>query len=511
MPTRLLAPLGIFAVLALAATLRFWALGQPASLVFDELYYLRDAISQLAHGFPTVWPDDDPLMGKAFTDEGSYAVHPPLGKWMIALGLLVFGDETGWGWRSALALTGVATVGVTMRLAWRISRSLVVSLFAGLLLAVDGVHVVLTRVALLDGFLAFFIVLGALFVWRDHESVVSRGQPLSGRVLWNRPWLIAAAAAFGCATSVKWSGLYALAGFLLLTAARDVWVRATVARALRTANHPAATAASRAYRPWGRAFGQALATGLLTIPVTLAVYVASWAGWIFTSDGWGRGQGPWPVALWKYHVSMFEWHSTLSAPHPFQAHPLTWPLGLRPTAMYEASVGEGLTAAISPLPNLLVTWGGVVALVVLAWWIVRPFVRARQGVDVAPVPGLLPRPGGHMLTQVPFAAAFVLTGYLSGWLPWVFTLSRSAVFQFYAVVLTPFSAIALALVLGAICVIPAHRRTDLSPEELLGRRLSVAVFLGAAVVIAVLFFPVWSGMPIADWFWQWHRWLPGWD
>lgn len=515
MSTRLLAPLGFAAVLALAAVLRFWALGQPASLVFDELYYVRDAISQLAHGFPTVWPDDDPLMGAAFTDEGSYAVHPPLGKWLIALGLLVFGDETGWGWRSAVALVGVATVGVTMRLAWHLSRNIVVSLLAGCVLAVDGVHVVLTRVALLDGFLTFFVVIGALFMWRDHEWVVARTRFRSGGVLWHRPWLITAAVAFGCAASVKWSGLYPLAGFLLLTAARDAWVRVEVARALRTAKIPAVTMSGQ---PWWRAFVQALATGLLTLPVTFAVYVASWAGWIVTAGGWGRDAGSWPVALWDYHVSMFDWHSTLSAPHPFQAHPLTWPLGLRPTAMYERSVGEGFTAVISPLPNLLVTWGGVVALVVLAWWIVRPFVRTRVTAgDVqppGPVAGLASRRRHRVVTQVPFAAVFVLTGYLSGWLPWVLTLSRSAVFQFYAVVLTPFSALALALVLGAICAVTAQGHTSrkfVNDEDLLGRRVAVAIFLAAAVTLAALFFPVWSGMPIADWFWQWHRWLPGWD
>lgn len=493
MPARLLALLGVLAVLALATVLRFWALGQPTSLVFDELYYVRDAISQLAHGFPTVWPDDDPLMKAPFTDEASYAVHPPLGKWMIALGLMVFGDETGWGWRSAVAFFGVATVGVTMRLAWWISRSFVISLFAGLLLAVDGVHIVLTRVALLDGFLAFFIALGALLMWRDHEWVVGRASLREGRVLWNRPWLIAAAVAFGCAASVKWSGLYPLAGFLLLIAARNIWVRVSVARALRARQVGAAESAvpNSATKPWSQGFWQAIATGLISIPIAFAVYVASWAGWIATSGGWDRSEGPWPVALWKYHVGMFDWHSTLSAPHPYQAHPLTWPLGLRPTAMYEESAGEGLVAAISPLPNLLVTWGGVAALLMLMWWIVRPLFQ-RDGSQ-----------RGFTVARVPFAAAFVLTGYLSGWLPWVLTFSRSAVFQFYAVVLTPFSAIALALVLGAVW-------NAVDPDERLGRRLSVVVFLVVAVLLSVLFFPAWSGIPTPEWFWKWHLWLPGW-
>nr|MBP6686185.1 phospholipid carrier-dependent glycosyltransferase [Leucobacter sp.] len=158
--SRVFATVAVFAVLALAAILRFWALGRPDMLVFDELYYVRDAITQLAHGFTTSWLDDDPLMGASYTSDPSFSVHPPLGKWIIALGLAVFGDSSGWGWRSAVALTGVATVGLTMLLAWRISRSSVVAILAGLFLAIDGVHVVLTRLGLLDGVLTFFVVLG---------------------------------------------------------------------------------------------------------------------------------------------------------------------------------------------------------------------------------------------------------------------------------------------------------------------------------------------------------------
>lgn len=492
------AALGVFAVLTLAAVFRFWALGRPGVLVFDELYYVRDAITQLAHGFPTSWPDDDPAMAVPFTDEPSFAVHPPLGKWVIALGIAVFGDASGWGWRSAVALTGVATVAVTMRLGWRISRSLGVALFAGLFLAIDGVHVVLTRVGLLDGILTFFVALGALLMWRDHEWVMARSRLTrqGPAILWARPWLVAAAAAFGCAASVKWSGLYPLAAFLVLTAARDAVVRFTVAREARRTLGLTADVGAHRHANYAVAAGsslvQAAATGLVALPTACAVYVASWAGWIGTSGGWGRDAG-WAAGLWKYHVDMFAWHSTLSAPHPYQAHPLTWPFALRPTAMYFETLADGRVAGISPIPNALITWGGVAALVMLTWWVARSLRRPAGPVRLSPLAG-----------QGAFAAAFVVTGYLSGWLPWVLTFSRSAVFQFYAVALTPFSAIALALVIGVIL-----RRRG-SSEEVSGRRIAVGIFVVAAVALSLLFFPVWSGAPIAEGFWRWHVWLPGW-
>lgn len=543
--------LGPAAVLGIAAILRFWALSRPDILVFDELYYVRDAISQVAHGFPTVWPDADPDMSGSratgFTDAPANAVHPPLGKWLIGLGVLLFGPGSGWGWRSAVALAGVATVAVVMRLGWLLSRSLAIACVAGLLLAVDGVHVVLTRVGLLDGFLTLFVALGALFVWRDGERTIGRGIDWR-RIVWQRPWLLAAGAAFGAAAAIKWSGLYPLASFLVYATVRDLLARLRDAREEgrprdareegrpRDAREesrapdggtPAATRSAEAAARGtarGRARGavvtltalQALVAAAIALPAAGLVYLASWTGWIVQPGGWGRTPGvPWPVALARYHAEMLGWHSTLSAPHPYQSHPLTWPLALVPTAMYESHWSDGCpwaacVTAISPLPNPLVTWGGAVALLVLAVIAIRRLVHARD-------PGRHAGPARTVPDPLVVASAFVVTGYLSGWLPWVLTFSRSAVFQFYAVVLTPFSALALALLLGLLSGIPLRAawgaRSGVLPAagaELTGRRIAVAVFVAAAVVIAVLFFPVWSGMPVAEWFWRAHLWLPGW-
>lgn len=486
-------------VLGIAALLRFWALGRPGTLVFDELFYVRDAISQLAHGYPTSWPDSEPDMSggraTAFGDEAANAVHPPLGKWLIGLGVLLFGPGSGWGWRFAVALTGIATVAVTMRLGYLLTRSLPVSWLAGLLLAVDGVHVTLSRVALLDGFLAFFIVLGALFVWKDlavrsEISVKSvefaqkrLTEPGSTDVtaLW-RPWLLAAGLAFGAAAAVKWSGLYPLAFFLVLSAVWDLVLR------LR----------SGSARPMIRSALNALAIAAYTLPATALAYLATWAGWILTPGGHERNSGDhWFASLVDYHAAMFAWHSTLDAEHPYAAHPLSWPLGLKPTAMYierwSDTTGE-MVSGISALPNPLVTWGGVAALVMLA---ALAITRRRDPLTIT--------------------AAFVLVGYLSGWLPWVLTLSRSAVFHFYTVVLTPFSALALAIVLAMLCSLRIRTPLGVARPLLLdnatrtGRRAAVAVFVGAALLVGLLFWPVWSAMPVSDWFWRSHMWLPGWN
>lgn len=501
-------------ILAVAAVLRLWALGRPDTLVFDELYYVRDAISQLGNGYPTSWPDNQPDMSgyraSAYLDEASYAVHPPLGKWIIGLGVLLFGAENPWGWRIATAICGVLTVAATMRLGWVLSRNRCIAWAAGLLLAIDGVHIVLSRVGLLDGLLTMFIVIGAVCAWHDVEhlrATFRRDRQPAIMLTWRRPWLLAAALAFGAAASVKWSGLYPLAAFLIFITIVDLILRLQAAkRRLRFRSRRSAT--------WASAILQAGITALIALPVTLATYLLSWVGWIINPGGWARDTaGTWWDALWTYHRSMFEWHSTLQDNHPYQSSPLTWPLALRPTGMYELNWGTdsgcnwqgGCVAAISPFPNPIVTWGAVLALLILVWIIVRGIRRGWSAIHTA--------------------SAFVLTGFLSGWLPWILTLSRNAVFQFYAVVLTPFSALALSLVIGVIAQWRVWSRESqllsmadrqvlplgTSVRQVRARRLAVMIFLGAAFVVALWFFPLWSGMPVAHWFWQLHLWLPGWD
>lgn len=499
------------AILALAAVLRLWALGRPDSLVFDELYYVRDAVTQLVHGYPTGWPDDDPAFGgeraRAFLDQASTIAHPPLGKWLIGLGILALGPDSGWGWRLAVALAGVATVAVTMRIGYLVGRSIWVACFAGLLLALDGVHIVLSRVSLLDGFLTLFVALGALFVVRDWLASGARwGTRAEPGILWCRPWLLAAGLAFGAAAAVKWSGLYPLTAFLVLLTMGDLLRRLGSARLVRHADRPAP-----ARRPGWRALGdgvlQALVTAAIALPAAFAAYLASWIGWIVTPAGSGRVEGEaWWVSLWRWHADSLAWHSTLSAPHPYQSNPWSWPLGLHPTAMYSARSGDYIST-ISPIPNPIVTWLGVGALLLLVWVVVRSAALAARTRRLAPLRG-----------RAVTVSAFVLTGYLSGWVPWLMLSSRPAVFQFYAVVLTPFAATALALVLASFASLPrsefvlqgAGVRLSGSFEARQGRGISVALVLATALLLTLLFWPLWIGMPIKDWFYGLHRWLPGW-
>ncbi len=141
------------------------------------------------------------------------------------------------GWRVAPLVFGTLLILVTIRLVRRVSRSTLIGGLAGLLLTLDGSTFVMSRTALLDIFLAFFVVAAVACLAADRDWFRNRLADhlerreladLGGRfgpALWVRPWRIAAGISFGLALGTKWNALYLLAAFALLPLAWDVGAR----------------------------------------------------------------------------------------------------------------------------------------------------------------------------------------------------------------------------------------------------------------------------------------------
>lgn len=493
---------GPAAVTVLAAALRLWNLGHPGELVFDETYYVKDAYTLMNLGYEAAWPADANEQFNAGDPDGylrdpSFVAHPPFGKWLVALGLAVFGAEDPFGWRVATAILGVLTVVLVMLLAQTLFHSTVLTVIAGGLLAVDGNAIVMSRVALLDGSLTLFVLLGFGAMLLDRRQVTRRLElwALSrrnaglgtdcGPSLWGRPWLLAAGLALGLAAGIKWSALYFLAFFGVYTVVADALAR-------RRLGIP--------FWATGTLLKQAPATFLLMVPIAAVAYLATWAGW-FASDGgyyrhWAEDTGnAWGGALawvpldfqnwWHYQASMYNYHVGENRPHSYQANPLTWLLLVRPTSMYYRSfdAGEGGCAAtlcgeaITGIANPLIWWASVAAAGYLAYRLVR-FRDWRHGL--------------------------ILTGVAAGYLPWLLYLNRT-VYQFYTIAFEPYLILALTAAIGVIL----GSRHDPTWRRLSGIRL-LAVYLVFVVLVSAFFYPLWTGMQ-APWpFLQLHYWLPTW-
>lgn len=372
---------------------------------------------------------------------------------------------------------------------------------------------------------------------RRRRRTKSRDLINFGLRLGARPWIFAAGISLGLATGVKWSGLYALAAFGILLVLWDVHSRYRAG----------------VVHPWlGMLIRDSIPSFFKLVPIALVTYVACWTGWIRSDDAWDRQWAAenfgwwralpdwldWLPSLAHYHYTAYSFHVGLDSEHPYMSNPWGWIVQWRPTSFYYESYDRGdmgctvakCSSAITSVGNPVI-WGlaALAVLVCLIVWIIRRDVRP----------------------------AVILAGLAATWLPW-FAYQERTIFTFYTIVMVPFVVLAvtycLTLVWGRVPVSgqapgggqaaghrgdpPAAGRgpsasaaasaadrtppgpaasasaTDRTPSRpaakqrfarisaaLFARRLSVGLFLVAAILAFAYFWPVYTGevIPFSAW------------
>ena len=286
-----------------AFLLRLFHLGQPKGLVFDEIYYVDGARDYLKYGVELT------------KGAPEFVVHPPVGKWLIAAGIKLFGDHE-FGWRIAVAVAGTMVVFLTSRIALKIFQEQKWANLAALLAALDGLGLVMSRTALLDIFLTLFILL-AFNAW------------LKGKYLATSVYL-------GLAMGSKWSALYFIVALLLL----EFILNRRLLRVIKV--------------------------GITSI----LVYLITWIGWFNSNLGWDRNIKSNPLSsLLYYHKEMLQFHTGLTEKHSYQANPWSWIVMGRPTSFfYESPKGCGASNCaqeVLAIGTPLLWWIGALAVLFL--------------------------------------------------------------------------------------------------------------------------------------------------
>ena len=433
--------LGLTMITLLAAALRYVNLATPSSLIFDEVYYAKDACLYLGSAASVCKIDQEVTW-----------VHPPLGKWLIAIGVRLFGFDS-FGWRIVSVVAGTITVALLYLLARRILHSTIAAILASGLLAIDLLHLVQSRVAMLDVFVPLFGVAAFLFLVYDRDRLLARLErpPEEGederrgplKNLADRPWRLAAGLAGGAALACKWTGALVLLAVIVLTIAWEV-------RARRGAGARLGSALSRALRE------EAASIVLWLLVVPLLLYVTTYIGRI---DGavwsWPWSSGSWLNNLWHRQLDMYDFHHGLDATHSYQSPPWSWLLLKRPV-LYYATTEDGGVQRILATGSPFVWWSSMLALVYagVAW------VRNRDMRD---------------------AAGLIFAGFALTYGPWLIPgVARPAVFIFYLLPSVPFMYLAIAYV--------AVRIGD-SWEA----RTAVGVFATGAVGLFMFYMPLVNG------------------
>jgi dolichyl-phosphate-mannose-protein mannosyltransferase len=274
--------IGFASVMVIATLTRLWNLGYPAKLVFDETYYVKDALTLSAEGHEKSWPEGADAAFQSgdvsgYLSDAAFVVHPPLGKWLIASGMWLTGPDQATGWRLSTAILGIATVALLMLVAFKLFRSVPLSILAGFFLAVDGLAITLSRTALLDASLTFFLLLGFWLFLIDQEKsrvrITRAIEQSKNSILIFRPWLILTGVALGAASSIKWSGLYLLAGIGLYVVFSESLLRKN--------------SGEQNWLRQGVLF-QGSYSFVSLVPTALATYLLTWVRWIFGTGGYLR-------------------------------------------------------------------------------------------------------------------------------------------------------------------------------------------------------------------------------
>ena len=310
----------------IAEALFVFRLGVPHKLMFDEVYYVPAA--------KTLWALDHPVNIE----------HPLVGKELIGLGIRLFGD-TSFGWRFFSTLAASAVVMGVFAIGWLSFRRMRPTMAAALLTIVNMTVFVQARIAMLDGFMAAFLVLSvAAMLW------AMRGPN------WVRSRMVLAGVLLGLAAGAKWTAVPFLAFAGLAVIVIRVHDSRVVGRDLESALY---------------ARGQAHWPGVATLPlllilgvVAISTYFATFApAFFYVTDRLDLAH------LLPFQAVMYAQQTQVLPPHTYQSSWWSWPLDIRPI-WYLYEVADGAQRGVLMLGNPAVIWGGLAAVgaCLWGWW-----------------------------------------------------------------------------------------------------------------------------------------------
>ena len=286
------------------------------STYFDEIYFARSAYEYI-HGINAMeW------------------VHPPLGKLIMALPILLFGMST-FSYRLMGTLAGVIMIPVIYILAKRIFKNRKWASLAGILMTFDCFHFAQTRMGTVDSFLVLFIMLSVLFMYQYID--LDSNAKLKTRLL----NLFLSGLFIGCAISTKWTGLYAGLGLAIVFFTNLVYKN--VVKKEKDKNLLEIIISCCFF--------------FIVIPITIYIL-----GYLLFPNVVNYHNNSISGIL-KQISDMYYYHSHLTETHPFQSAWYTWPIMYKPVWYYVGYYGGNIKSTIVGIGNPVIWWSGILAFV----------------------------------------------------------------------------------------------------------------------------------------------------
>lgn len=317
------------------------------STYFDEIYHARTAYEFLEGDNVYEW------------------THPPLGKAIISIGIKLFGMNP-FGWRIMGTLLGIMMVPVIYIFAKKLFGEIHLSFFATVLFTFDFMHFTQTRIATIDVYITFFIMLMYMFMLSYLR------EDFYGDIKKLLVPLGLSGLSFGLGIASKWTGAYAGAGLAVIFFANLL-------------SH------YREYKkgsPKAVIFPERVKTLVLFcigafVVIPVIIYMLSYIPFLRT-DGVGI------KGIWDNQINMYNYHSTLKSEHRFSSPWYQWPIIYRPVWYYSGVISETMRGGISAMGNPLVWWAGIPAFFYTAYLAIKSKDKTAIFLSISYLAQLLP-------------------------------------------------------------------------------------------------------------------------
>ncbi len=419
--------------------------------MFDEVYHGRTAYEFL-HGLPAY-----------------ETTHPHFGKILISLGVLLFG-MTPFGWRFVPVMFGIAIIPLMYFFARKLFKEPFIAAATTALLVFDCMHYNLSRIATIDIFAAFFILMMYYYMFRYFQkdstyrcgllaghnitpvisssssdksesagSFCSLSDKFPPTEVYTPLALSGISMAFAIAT--KWTGVYAGAGLAVLF----IWYTLT-------------------HFPKKQTLRLFLFCCLFFVAIPLIIYtlcfipVVGYTQYDNLIDKTIQGT-----------LSMFDYHYNLEAEHYYSSPFYEWPVIWMPLLDANDIVSADKVSSVSCMGNPLIWWAGIpCVLYVLFSWIFKKDKKA----------------------------GFLVIAYLAQYVPWMPIKRITFIYHYFPAILF------VILMMG-------YTMADIRKRFLWGKK-AITIYLVTAVICFFLFFPVVSGLPVPQEYGLRLRWLKEW-
>lgn len=409
------------------------------STYFDEIYFPRTAYEYL-HGLT---PYEN--------------THPPLGKVFIAIGVALFGMNP-FGWRIMGTLFGVAMIPVMYLFGKKIFGRTFYAFCAAFLMMFDFMHFTQTRLATIDSYSTFFILLMYYFMY-DYFVKKSYMQPFKQSL---KP-LLFCGIVFGLGIASKWIALYGGAGLAILffwsriSEVRDYWIEKRSNKKIK--------------EKWVEYFvplnikATIMACVVFFVIIPLVIYSISYIPMLTLP----RTEG-WITEIVNYQKHMLDYHSKLVATHPFSSEWWEWPIIKRPTWYYNADgLPENIKSTIAALGNPAIWWVGLLA--------------TFFSLDIA-------------ITNRDKKMAVIFIAIAFQYLPWVLVPRITWIYHYFST--TPFMMLAIVYLIKNLI--------EAFPKS----RYWIYGYLAIVLALFIAFYPVLSGYEVSTQYIESLKWFESW-